>query len=160
MMPSSTGIGIGPVNGGICTMDLISILGPKSSIEYLDTTDMQGLAFDYGSAFSRATKIQTPACKTVFVSGTASIDIDGATIHVGDTVAQIQTTFDNIEKVLNEMGCAVGDIAHAILYCKTAEIEQVIHSQWSNLDWPFFTAITDICRDDLLFEIEVTAISA
>lgn len=156
-MPASTGIGIGPASRASCAMDLISVFGPNNEVGYLDETDAQKSAYDYGSAFSRATKIDTPASNAVYVSGTASIDLSGATVNVGDPQAQIQETIDNVLLVLKSMDCGADDIVQAILYCKTAEIEKLLHTKWADLAWPAFTTITDVCRDDLLFEIEAIA---
>jgi enamine deaminase RidA (YjgF/YER057c/UK114 family) len=44
-MPASTGIGIGPVDGGMCAMDLISVSGPGSAIDYHDITHAQKSAY-------------------------------------------------------------------------------------------------------------------
>ena len=68
-MPASTGIGLGPVSGQWCSMDLAAVIKPVDSIEYLRTTGKQHCAYDYGSAFSRATRAISPAGKTVFISG-------------------------------------------------------------------------------------------
>ena len=59
--------------------------------------------------------------------------------------------------VLNEMQCRDEDVVQAIAYCKTTEIEKLFWSQWSDLVWPSLTVIADVCRDDLLFEMEATA---
>ncbi len=156
-MPASTGIGVLASSGVMCAMDLVSVFGPGNSIEYLDVTDAQKSAHDYGSAFSRATKTTTAAGETVFVSGTASIDDEGNTIHIGDADMQIEATVENIRIALKEANCSDDNIVQAIAYCKTAEIEKLFHSKWSHLSYPHFTVITDVCRDDLLFEIEATA---
>jgi enamine deaminase RidA (YjgF/YER057c/UK114 family) len=157
-MPASTGIGVGPADGGMCAMDLISVSGPGSAIDYLDVTHAQKSAYEYGSAFSRATRATTAAGKTVFVSGTASIDTQGTTTHLDDAEAQIKATIENVRTVLKEMNCSDDNIVQAIVYCKTPEIEKLFYSKWADFSWPYFTAITDVCRDNLLFEIEATAV--
>ena len=159
-MPASTGIGIGTDNGAICAMDVAASIEPKSSIEYIEAGGNQQSAFDYGSAFSRASKATTPAGTTVFVSGTASIAEDGKTMHVGDAEAQIEASISNVQAVLREMGCADNDVVQGTAYCKTAEIEKLFCDKWSDLPWPNITAIAHICREDLLFEIEATAVVA
>jgi enamine deaminase RidA (YjgF/YER057c/UK114 family) len=156
-MPASTGIGIGPDNGALCAMDLFAVIEEESSIEYLDVGGNQQSAFDYGSAFSRATKVATPAGITVFVSGTASIGTDGKTLHVGDPQKQIEATINNVQAILKEFDCSDDNVVQAIAYCKTAEVEELYMENWSDLPWPTITAIADVCRDDLLFEIEATA---
>ena len=156
-MPASTGIGLGPENGGHCAMDLVAILEPANSTEYLQVTGKQHCALNYGSAFSRASKATTPAGQTVFVSGTASIDAGGATTNIGDAAGQINATIENVRAVLAEMQSSEKDLVQVIAYCKTTEVEQVFNSIKGSLDWPWITVICDICRPDLLFEIEATA---
>jgi len=156
-MPASTGIGLGPANGGHCAMDLVAVLEPADRTQYLQVTGKQHCALEYGSAFSRASKATMPAGQTVFVSGTASIDASGATTHIGDAAGQINATIENVRAVLTEMQTGEKDLVQVIAYCKTAEVEQVFNSIKGNLDWPWITVICDICRPDLLFEIEAAA---
>lgn len=156
-MPASTGIGLGPANGAHCAMDLMAVLEPTDCTTYLQTTGKQHSAFEYGSAFSRAASSIMPAGKAVFVSGTASIDAAGATTHLGDAVGQINATIENVRAVLSEMKCTDDDVVQVIAYCKTIEIEKVFNSITDKPAWPWLTVICDICRPDLLFEIEATA---
>jgi len=156
-MPASTGIGLGPDNGGHCAMDLVAVLEPTNCTEYLQVTGKQHCALNYGSAFSRASRSTMPAGKTVFISGTASIDASGATTHIGDPAGQINATIENVRAVLVEMQSSEKDLVQVIAYCKTTEVEQVFNSIKANLDWPWITVICDICRPDLLFEIEAAA---
>jgi enamine deaminase RidA (YjgF/YER057c/UK114 family) len=156
-MPASTGIGLGPDNGGHCAMDLVAVLEPADCTEYLQVTGKQHCALNYGSAFSRASKANTPAGQTVYVSGTASIDADGATTNIGDAAGQINATIENVRAVLAEMQSSEKDLVQVIAYCKTTEVEEVFNSIKGGLDWPWITVICDICRPDLLFEIEAAA---
>ena len=55
------------------------------------------------------------------------------------------------------MDCGDADVVHSLIYCKTAAIEKLFMEKWGDLPWPKITAITDVCRDNLLFEIEATA---
>ncbi|MHC4742709.1 MAG: RidA family protein, partial [Planctomycetota bacterium] len=92
LMPASTGIGLGPADKGELSMDLFAVVEPSESIEFLQAGGKQKSAFEYGSAFSRASKTPTPGGDTVFVSGTASIDKAGATTNIGDAEGQIKDT--------------------------------------------------------------------
>ena len=158
-MPASTGIGIGPDNGTFCTMDLIAALGIEKPVEYFDISGNQNSAFDYGSAFSRAASIESFAGTTVFVSGTASIGTDGKTTNIGDAAGQIQATIDNVRAVFKQNNCGDNEVVQAIMYSKTPEIEKLFFERWAaDISWPYMTAVTDICRSDLLFEIEATAV--
>lgn len=157
-MPASTGIGLGPVNGGACSMDLTAVFEPNSSIQYLQAAGKQQCAFDYGSAFSRAARAVTAVGDTVFISGTASIDLSGATTNIDDPEAQIKETIRNVRAVLSDMNTKDQDVMQVMAYCKTTEVEEIFNTLKGQLDWPWVTMICDVCRDDLLFEIEVAAI--
>jgi enamine deaminase RidA (YjgF/YER057c/UK114 family) len=185
-MPASTGIGLGPANGGCCAMDLVAVLEPTDCTQYLQVTNKQHSALDYGSAFSRAASSIMPAGRTVFVSGTASIDAGGATTHLGNAAGQINATIENVRAVLSEMQCRDDDVVQVIAYCKTVQVEKVFNSIKDKLQagpssvesaglrtpasagrngadrvlgaWPWLTVICDICRPDLLFEIEAAAV--
>ena len=157
-LPASTGVGIGPADGGCCTMDLVA------TIEFSGTTKQpllaggnQGSAFDYGSAFSRALRAKAPAGEVVYVSGTAAIDADGKTVYVDDAPGQIEDTIANVRAVLANMDCTDRDVVHGIVYCKTEAVERIFREQFDSLPWPRIVLVCDICRADLLFEIEVTA---
>jgi enamine deaminase RidA (YjgF/YER057c/UK114 family) len=156
-MPASTGIGLRNKNGTLCVMELIAAAGKQSSIEHFDAGGNQQSAFKYGSAFSRAVRTRTPGGITLFISGTASIAADGKTIHIGDAQSQIETTVKNVQAILEELDYTDNDVVHAIAYCKTPEVEKLFTNGWSDLPWPTIKVIADICRDDLLFEAEVTA---
>ena len=138
-------------------MDLAAVLEPADSIQYLSAVGKQQCALEYGSAFSRASKAITPAGTTVFVSGTASIDVTGATTNIGDAAGQINTTIENVRAVLKDMHCKDEDVVQVVAYCKTAEVEKIFNGVKDTIPWPWLTAICDICRPDLLFEIEATA---
>jgi enamine deaminase RidA (YjgF/YER057c/UK114 family) len=138
-------------------MDLVAVIGTNKSIEYFDAGVSQNSAFKYGSAFSRACRVETPAGTTLFISGTASIGVNGKTTNIGDAPKQIETSISNVRAILRKMQCDDDDVVQATAYCKTADIEKLFRSKYSDMDWPTLTAIADICRDDLLFEIEATA---
>jgi len=156
-MPASTGIGLALYEDEICGMDLTAVVEPAESIEFLEAIGKQQCALDYGSAFSRASRAITPGGETIYVSGTASIDATGATINIGDVAGQITTTIDNVRAVLKDMGCRDGDVVQMVAYCKTPEVEKALDELKGEFDWPWVTVICDICRPDLLFEIEATA---
>jgi len=157
-LPASTGIGVRPAGGAACAMDLIAVTGGGEATEFLLAGGRQQPAFDYGSAFSRAARTLMPAGETLFVSGTAAIDASGATVHAGDAAAQIEATLANVRAILDGAGCRDEDVLQAIAYCKTPAVEDVLNARWADLSWPRVTAIADVCRDDLLFEIEATAV--
>ena len=123
---------------------------------------------EYGShspAFSRATLLRQGAGLMLFISGTASI-VGHRSLHLGDTAAQTRETLANIEALLAEANRAVRGARFELdtLACKVyvrrpadlplvqAELEaalgggaRVVYLQ------------ADICRQDLLVEIEAAA---
>jgi enamine deaminase RidA (YjgF/YER057c/UK114 family) len=138
-------------------MDLTAVLEPADSIQFLGAVGKQQCALEYGSAFSRASRSITPAGETVFVSGTASIDASGATTNIGDALGQINSTIENVRAVLRDMNAADEDVVNVVAYCKTTEVGKVFDGIKGNFPWPWVTVICDICRPELLFEIEATA---
>jgi len=158
-MPASTGIGLGLEEGGQFGMDLTAVLEPRGQIEFLGAIGRQQCALDYGSAFSRASRANSPAGKTMYISGTASIDAKGATTHIGDARGQIETTIENVRAVLRDMNCRDQDVVQTTAYCKKADVKDIFEEFKSRTEWPWVTAICDICREELLFEVEATAVT-
>lgn len=157
-MPASTGIGVSPALGTKCSMDLLAVVGENSVVRRYHAAGKQRSALEYGSAFARAAEVKMPAGRTVFVSGTAAIDEAGATCHLGDAAGQVQMTLENVVAVLRQMDCGPRDVVQAIAYCATPEVKELFESCWaSQLPWPWVTLIGDVCRADLLFEVEAAA---
>ncbi len=157
-LPASTGIGMKPAFGPICMMDLVAALAPGQKIDYLLAGGNQDSAFKYGSAFSRASSIATPGGRTVYVSGTASIDPQGRTEFLDDIEKQIEATIRHVRAVLKNMNCGDDDVVQAMIYSKTPAVDKHFKEKWNKaLPWPQVTLVCDVCRDDLLFEIEAAA---
>jgi enamine deaminase RidA (YjgF/YER057c/UK114 family) len=157
-MPASTGIGLCLADGSKCGLDLTAVLEPADSTEYFQAVGKQQCALEYGSAFSRASRALTPGGQTVFVSGTASIDAAGQTTNIGDARGQIDATIENVRAVLRDTQVADENVVQAVAYCKTTEVEMIFNDVKQTLRWPCVTTICDICRSELLFEMEVTAL--
>ena len=157
-LPASTGISIAPAKGGQCAMDMVAVVHGQGKVgTSLLAGGDQGSAFDYGSAFSRGLEVDIIAGRTVYVSGTAAIDSDGHTEHLDDAPAQVASTIAHVRAVLADMHCDDKNVVQAMCYCKTPIVEQSFRQQFAELNWPAAVAVCDICRDDLLFEAEVTA---
>jgi enamine deaminase RidA (YjgF/YER057c/UK114 family) len=156
-LPASTGIGVSPAGGPRCALDAVAALGPAATLEFFNAAGRQRSAFNYGSAFSRGSRVSTPAGFAAYVSGTAAIDEAGATIHTGDAKAQVDVTIRNVRAVLADMGCGDADVVQAFAYSKTPEVEAVFRREYADLPWPVISVQGDVCRDDLLFEVEATA---
>ena len=157
-LPASTGIGIGPATGGECCLDLVALVREGEIPELLLAGGDQNPAYDYGSAFSRASRCETPGGNTVFISGTAAIDSSGATEYVDDVPRQVEAAIRHARAVLRDTECSDEDVVNALIYCKTPEVEAHFLERWDDeLPWPTIVLVADVCRDDLLFEIELAA---
>ena len=125
-------------------------------------------AFHYSkpSSFSRGLRIDLNGLVILLISGTASIDDQGNTIHVGDLRAQTRRTFDNITALLTAEGATWHDIVRTTCYLRDIErdykafnAERSAFYREQALDpLPASTGIQAIlCRPDLLIEIEAIA---
>jgi len=115
--------------------------------------------------FSRASLVRLGQDEVLFVSGTASV-VGHATMHPADVVAQTRETMTNIEAVLAEANRLAGqtkfDLAslHYKVYVRhPADLAQ-IRTELERIVGAAPNAIylqADVCRQDLLLEIEATA---
>jgi len=102
-----------------------------------------------------------PTHKNLLISGTASIDPDGKTAHVGDPEKQIRLTMDVVKAILESRGMGWGDLFRGIAYFKDMDdlpIYRTIAAELGIPRFPLAVSHADVCRHDLLFEIEVDAV--
>ena len=122
---------------------------------------LQCPATDYKSSFSRAVEVGFFGHRRLYVSGTASIDADGNTVHLGDVKKQIDRTMEVVKAILDSRGMDWNDASRAIAYfpdLSNAGLLEDYLKEHSITDLPMAIAHGDICRDDLLFEIEVDTV--
>ncbi|MFV2069288.1 MAG: RidA family protein [Pirellulales bacterium] len=163
VFPASTGIQ-GRSLDEECFMDVLAVDADESSplaVRPIQHTSRQGQAFSYGSAFSRGMVFDIEQRRTVYVSGTASINPAGDTVYVGNPEAQSMETLLNLAAVLEVQGGSLRDICSAVVYCKNRETLDAYRTIAQLLRIPEFPAIyveADVCRSDLLIEIEAVAV--
>ncbi|OHB77076.1 MAG: hypothetical protein A2Z34_11250 [Planctomycetes bacterium RBG_16_59_8] len=147
-----------------CCMSLLALdVTPSSGavVHAIRRSRRQDQAFSYGSAFSRAASIAMDGRKTIHISGTASIDVNGKTIHVGDPDLQAQETLLNVAALLEEQGGGLANIRSSTLFCKTREVHDTFRGVMRRLlvpAFPIVPMIADVCRPDLLVELEAVAV--
>jgi enamine deaminase RidA (YjgF/YER057c/UK114 family) len=162
LVPASTGIGSANLCGSAITACAIAVR-PKSGRTTVQTVDspLQCSALSYRSSFSRAVEIGTPECRTLMVSGTASIEPGGKTAHADDVGKQIQLTMDVVEAILVSRGMGWQDATRAVMYLKQASYAGPWRA-WLKARgleaMPLITIEADVCRDDLLVELEVDTV--
>jgi enamine deaminase RidA (YjgF/YER057c/UK114 family) len=118
------------------------------------------------SSFSRGIRIDVNGLTILLISGTASIDESGKSVHIGDFRAQMRRTLANITGLLASEGSTWHDIVRTTCYLRDIECdyeafneERTAFFKVQGLDpLPASTGIQAIlCRSELLVEIEAIA---
>jgi enamine deaminase RidA (YjgF/YER057c/UK114 family) len=126
-------------------------------------------AYSYArpSSFSRGLRLDIKSVIFLLISGTASVDEHGRTVHVGDFRAQTWRTYQNITALLESEGSSWKDVVRTTCYLRDIErdyaafneIRTEFFQQQGLHPLPASTGIQAIlCRPDLLIEIEAMAI--
>lgn len=149
---------------GVCKIAFLSATKPCTPIENPRQVSAYNYPKDYGvnpPIFSRAGWFQQAGGKDMlFISGTASI-VGHKTLHIGDIALQTKETIINMQAVLQEANRLAGselwtlNHLHGQVYVRNpADIFtiQTILKQYALLNFTYLHA--DICRSDLLVEIE------
>lgn len=162
-VPASTGIEGRNARGGWCALDLLALqarAGTRLAVRRLSSR-RQNEATAYGSAFARALEVAHGDARYVLVSGTASIDERGATAHRGDFESQARHALEVVEALLDGAGARLAHLAQATVFIKSPDdgraLERVLAGAGLQ-QAPIVTTVADVCRDELLFEIDATAV--
>jgi enamine deaminase RidA (YjgF/YER057c/UK114 family) len=126
----------------------------------------EAYAYAKPSSFSRGMRIDLNGLTILLISGTASIDEHGKSVHIGDFRAQMRRTLDNITGLLASEGCTWDDIVRTSCYLRDIDRdyeafneERTSFFKEQGLDpLPASTGIeAKLCRPELLVEIEAIA---
>lgn len=162
LVPASTGIGGGNITASAVMGGLLALKPKNNNIQTKAVSSpLQCPALDYGSSFSRAVELTSPSHRRLFVSGTASIAPGGHTVHVADMDAQVAKTMEVVYAILKSCGMEWSDVVKATAYVKEAD-DIPAFQRYCTVNklpaMPTVVANSTICREDLLFEVEVDAI--
>ncbi len=161
-LPASTGIraGLYP-NESMCSFDLYTLLNPEGvAIEVMHTPTLNE-ADEYGSAFSRGMKVVLPEKTVLYISGTASVDEQGATVHLDDVQKQVERMLVNVRELLRPHNSTFANVVQVITYLKCADYLPIfldIWQRWGLSGLPNTFVEAGVCRPDLLCELEAIAI--
>jgi len=146
------------------------LIQPHIAIEKRAMTNLHVLneAFCYTrpSSFSRGLRIDIGNIVILLISGTASIDENGNTVHVGDLRAQCRRTYHNITGLLESEGATWHDVVRTTCYLRDIDRDYAAFNEErtaffaaQELDpLPASTGIqAKLCRPELLVEIEAIA---
>jgi 2-iminobutanoate/2-iminopropanoate deaminase len=123
--------------------------------------------YDKPSGFSRGMRVEINDVTFLFISGTASIDETGKTVHIGDFQKQTERTYYNIKKLLEVEGATWKDVVKTTVYIK--EIARY-YDEFNKLRMEFFKREdvspypasvgiqATLCREDLMIEMDAMAI--
>lgn len=160
-LPASTGVaGRNPAGAALAVAAWAMRPSDPAARAMEVASPLQCPAPNYGSSFARAMEINSGGWRRVLVSGTASIHPGGQTAWVGNPKKQIDLTMEVIAAILESRGMAFRDVTRATAYfqhplfvpyferwCDARELRHL----------PCVPVHCDICRHDLLFELELDA---
>jgi enamine deaminase RidA (YjgF/YER057c/UK114 family) len=157
--PASTGVqGIPFPDGHLVSLRLTAMRPADATVISTPTLNE---AWSYGADFSRGLRLVDPNQVTLLVSGTASIDEAGRTVHQGDVVAQAERMLHNIETLLAGQGASFADVASAITYLKhpaDADAVRAVFARRKFEGFPCSIVDAPLCRPDLLCETEAVCV--
>ena len=110
-------------------------------------------------SFARATSVNIAQQDVFFISGTASI-IGHQTMHEGDLIGQLETTIDNIQHLLDnnrpQNNPPQQQLQSLKVYLRQAAdyapARAALEKHFGNI--PMLFTLADICRSNLLVEVE------
>jgi len=173
--PASTGIGTA---GRGLTVSCLALQTQREDVRLQPLENpRQTSAFDYATRysaqspkFSRAMAVVIGDYVTTWISGTASI-VNSESVHSGDIERQTEQTIDNIQNLISGenferhgvpgAGAQLNDLAKIRVYVKRPEdyekCRAICQRRFGEL--PTIYAQADVCRPELLVEIEGVAFS-
>ncbi len=177
--PAATGIGT--MAGGVIVSfyasnqsgpDVISVENPlqKAAFEYSDEVLVSEAEFEgfckCTPKFARAKLVSNTRSVQIYISGTASIR-EEKTVAEDDVAAQTRVTIDNVEKLISKKTLSSLDreipeqlkIDFFRVYIKDQADYQLVKSVCEE-SWPGVLSVyvvSDVCRENLLVEIEALA---
>ena len=138
---------------------------PKRAISNADVLN-EAYAYARPSSFSRGMRIDLGELTILLISGTASIDEHGNSVHIGDFRAQMRRTLHNITGLLAAEGATWHDVVRTTCYLRDIDRDYEAFNQertafYTELGLDPLPASTGVqailCRPELLVEIEAIA---
>lgn len=161
--PASTSIQGHVVGSRLLSIEFCAFSGEALSL-WQQPSPLQDEPTNYGKMFSRAVAVRFPKNALLFISGTASINKTGETLHVGDFERQMTFILEVVSNILHQVNGTFSDVAQAIIYLKRNEdfssCLRIVDEAGFPCAKTIFQMDTPVCRDDLLCEMEVTALLA
>lgn len=157
---ASTGIGGSPDKSLVAFNAIADLSVKPEQITFIKGASHLNPTIEYGVAFERATAIDYPDVRKVYVSGTASIDNKGQVVAVGDVERQTERMIENIEVLLREADCELTDVMHLLVYLRDIADYEAVNSifEYRFPGVPRVILLAPVCRPQWLVETECIAI--
>ena len=151
---------------------LVGILGALASSSIhkraISNPSVLNEAYEYAkpSSFSRGMRIDFGELTILLISGTASIDEHGNSVHIGDFRAQVRRTLHNVTGLLAAEGATWHDVVRTTWYLRDIDRDYEVFNEERTAFYmelgldplPASTGIqAKLCRSELLVEIEAIA---
>ena len=175
LYPASTGIGMSAADLLVSCVALETRRDDALLLSLENPQQTPAYAYDprycsQSPKFSRAMALLLGGCLTTWISGTASI-VSCESRHAGDIEKQTEQTIDNIQRLispdnfaahgLSGAGAGLQDLAKIRVYLKRpedlAKCRAICTGRFGSV--PAIYAVADVCRPELLVEIEGIAFS-
>ena len=145
-----------------------TLAGSSIQKRAISNPDVLNEAYAYAtpSSFSRGMRIDLGELAILLISGTASIDERGNSVHIGDFRAQMRRTLHNITGLLATEDATWHDVVRTTCYLRDIDRDYEAFNEertafYTELGLDPFPASTGIeaklCRPELLVEIEAIA---
>lgn len=162
VLPASTCIG--GISNETCniSMDLMFLKSKndRPMIERVYTAllnEAEGVEYLFKPTFSRALKIEDGESIEIQLSGTASVNSSGGTEFKNDAYKQIKKALENVTSILESNNLTFDHFYQSTCFFKRQQDVHVFENVLKELNIPAFAntfVVNDVCRDDLLFEID------
>ena len=163
-IPASTGIGANLASDTHrLSLGFVATRGTHSVTRMVMTTPTLNEAGDYGSDFSRGMRAEEINRSALYISGTASLDETGATVHLNNVEKQAERTLIKVAALLEQQGASFKDVMSAITYIKHSEDVPLVMQKYKESGFSGFPHVVvqaEVCRPELLCETELLAVTS
>jgi enamine deaminase RidA (YjgF/YER057c/UK114 family) len=161
LRPASTGVQGAPFPAAHdFSLSILALQSGRARDVTRMSTPTLNEAWSYGADFSRGLRIAEANKVSLYISGTASIDEAGRSIHPGDFEAQATRMLDNIAALLAQQGASFENLVSGVTYLKNPGHEPMLRSIYRRRGFDKFPCPiveAPLCRPELLCETEAVA---
>jgi enamine deaminase RidA (YjgF/YER057c/UK114 family) len=148
--------------GTLVSMDTLSFAPlRKEQIVRMEALDHLPPTITYGVTFERGLRVRFGDRSHLYISGTASIDKDGAVLHPGNVENQARRTIENIKALLSPHGATLEDMMYILVFLRDPNARNrvaAILKREVPRTVPLLMVGACVCRPAWLFEMEGMAI--